>query len=542
MSDLLRLLEREAVPAEETSRWYCDRPACDGQPHGPSWHWCAHPEGRHPDHAPECRHARSAQRPPDDGDWFVWLLISGRGFGKSRCAAEWLIDRALHAPPAEWAVVARTADDVRKNARDFRAGLTHVFGAGALDDGTGYGCHIRQYNRHENDIYLDNGAVIHCLSADKPDKLRGYNLAGAWADELASWTSPESWDMLLMALREGSHTQVVVTTTPKPTALIRALTEKATKTDRRSYRLTTGSMFDNADNLAQNFVTDMRAAYEGTRLGRQELHGELLEDVAGALVSWQDIHSARMGPEDLDPKGRGITRNGELVAFTRIVVAVDPAATYDPEKKSDETGIVVCAKGRDGHGYVLGDYSCKKSPKEWAKTAVMAFEKHGADRIVAEKNQGHGMVEEIIRSVAPYVPYTAVMAKDSKRLRAEPITALYEQGRIHHVGEFKALEDQLITWEPDSKMKSPDRMDALVHGMTELGLAKLGSIDVFRAFIERDGARKATKEPAERRDLGRRLARAGGGVELARRRQQARCKHRIRYGGTGCVFCGKDPA
>ncbi len=517
--DLLSLVERDVYTPDNVSRWYCDRPDCDGTPHGEHWHWCAHPlDGPH---TKECRHARASQRPPD-GSWFYWLLLSGRGFGKSRAAAEWLVEQAWNSPPAEWAVIARSSVDARKCARDMDAGLVKVAGR-----------RLRQYNRHEEDVYLENGAVIHLISADKPDRLRGFNLAGAWCDELASWRYPETWhEGLLPTLRSGSRPRVVITTTPKPTALLRELVEKA-RADlekpigERSWALTTGSTYDNAANLADQFVEQMQAAYSGTRVGRQELYGELLLDEAGALVSYAMIEDARMEPSDLRD-----------VNLSRIVVAVDPATSYG--EGSDETGIIVCGRDREGHGYVLADYSCRESPEGWAKQAVKAFERYEADRIVAEKNQGGSMVEHVIRSVAPHIPYTPVMARVSKRLRAEPITALYEQGRIHHAGTFEVLEDQLITWSPESK-KSPDRMDALVHGFTELGLARWGQgaafVEMWKRQIEnpRDGltpSQRAIKRDQERR------SRSG----LLRRRTRA-CKHLFRAGpaGTLCVHCNEPP-
>lgn len=512
MADLLQLLGVESVPPVTPSRWFCDRAGCDGSPHGPHWHWCEHPLVG--PHDKTCRHARAAQRPPD-GAWFMWLLLSGRGFGKSRAAAEWLVDKALRAEPAEWAVVARSSADVRKNARDMDAGLFKVAG-GLIEEGG----HVEQYNKHEEFIRLDNGALIHCLSADKPDKLRGFNLAGAWCDEMASWRYPEAWDMLQMALREGEHTQVVVTTTPKPVPLLKMLTDRARAEaekplSERSYHITTGSTFDNAANLAPNFIREMESQYGGTRMGRQELLGELLFDTVGALVSYDMINDAR----EVAPPEEG---------FVRVVVAVDPAATYG--EKSDETGIVVCAKDRQGHGWVLGDYSCRKSPRDWATDAVMAFERHSADRIVAEKNQGHAMVEEIIRSVAPHIPYTGVQAVAGKRLRAEPVTALYEQHRIHHLGTFPELEEQLVTWEPETR-KSPDRMDALVHGMTELGLARWGQ---GRAFVEM-WQRRAARGDTPREPSLRKRARSKAISRYART-----CKHLYRAGpgGTRCVHCG----
>jgi phage terminase large subunit-like protein len=320
------------------------------------------------------------------------------------------------------------------------------------------GTQITHYNRTLGDIYLTNGAILHLVSADKPDRLRGYNLAGAWCDEVSSWRYPDAWYLtLLPALRDiRSDPRVVVTSTPKPAGLLRDLVDASAATG--STVITRGSTFDNADNLSAKFIAEMRERYEGTRRGRQELYGELLTDVEGALVTQQMIDEARLTtmPD---------------VAMVRIVVAVDPATTSG--EHSDETGIIVCAKGIDGFGYVLADYSCKDTPDGWARRVAAAYETHNADRVVAEKNQGGDMVESVVRSVHPNIAYKGINARQGKRLRAEPVAALYEQGRIKHVGYFTKLEDQWTQWVPSPTSDSPDRLDALVHGMTELGLVSM---------------------------------------------------------------------
>lgn len=534
MTDLFGMLAGLAQPAERRSPWYCDRPDCDGEPHGPHWQWCDHEcpgqfdrargcslgcgKGEAHHHTPLCRHARAAQRPPE-GNWFIWMLLAGRGFGKSKAAAEWIVEAATSQDPAEWAVVARNATDVRKNARDMTAGVVQAAERRGV---------LRQYNRHEEDAYLTTGAIIHFVSADKPDRLRGFNLAGAWADELCSWRfASETWDYgLLPALRAGEHPRVVVTTTPKPIPLLKRLVEEAqaeaTKPpSERSKVLTTGSTFDNQKNLADNFIAEMRSTYGGTRIGRQELEAELLFDEAGSLVTPELIEGARI-------------EYAELPELQRIVVAVDPAGTYG--EGSDETGIIVCAKDREGHGYVLADHSCRRSPHEWASVAAAAYERWQADAIAAEKNMGHDLVEGVIRSVAPHVRYIPIQAALGKRLRAEPITALYEQGRIHHVGVFPQLEEQLCAWTPDAK-KSPDRMDALVHGFTELGLAKWGIgqawLDYYRGVVEKDAT---TPAPAAPRRAGFLL-----GESPPPATPPSRCEHRWFPDGDGghhCARCG----
>ena len=449
INSVTALLADTYNPLEERSRWYCDDLYCDGTPHK-GWDW---------------KHCRINQRPPDS-DWFIWLLMSGRGFGKSRCASEWLIREASRTPSTEWAVVAPTGFDSRKCAEDLSVGIVKIAPKGTGPDGTV----IAKYNRTLGDIYLTNKSIIHLISADKPDRLRGFNLAGAWCDELASWRYPDAWHLgLLPTLREKRvNPRVVVTTTPKPVTLLRSLVEEDHELG--SIIITRGSTFDNADNLAPKFLEEMRIRYEGTRRGRQELYGELLTDVDGALVSQDMIDTARVRPP-LD------------IHLPRVIVAVDPATTSGED--SDETGIIVCAKGSDGRGYILADLSCKESPDGWARIVAKAYDQYGADRVIAEKNQGGDMVERIVRSVQPNIAYKGVSAKVGKKLRAEPIAALYEQGKVSHVGYFAELEDQWCTWIPDAgrSQKSPDRVDALVHGLTELGLIGLPGVH-FREWME----------------------------------------------------------
>ncbi len=305
-----------------------------------------------------------------------------------------------------------------------------------------------------------NGAIATTYSSENPSELRGPQHDLAWCDEPAAWNDARkgdvidtSWNNLMLGLRLGKDPRCVISTTPRNVRLIREVLAADTTVK------TTGTTYDNLDNLAPTFRAQVLAAYEGTRIGRQELMGELLTDVEGALVSIEMIDAQRQ-------------MQMPNVMLVRIVVAVDPATTSG--ENSDETGIVVCAKGADGRGYVLADLSCKMSPDGWAHVVAAAYEKYSADRVIAEKNQGGDMVETIVRSVMPNIAYRGVTARVGKRLRAEPVTALYEQGRISHVGSFPSLEDQLTTWVPDSG-ESPDRLDALVHGFTELGLVSGGN-------------------------------------------------------------------
>ena len=317
------------------------------------------------------------------------------------------------------------------------------------------------WNRSLGELFFENGARIKCFSAEEPERLRGPQHHRAWADELGAWRyQQETWDQMQFGLRLGDQPQIVVTTTPKPTPLLRQLL-----TADNTY-LTRGSTYDNLANLAPTMAATILAKYEGTRLGRQELYGEILEDVEGALWTAQLIDDNRVT---------------DFPQLTRIVVAIDPAVTSGED--ADETGIVVVGKGEDGHAYVLADRTIRDTPAAWARKAVQAFHDFGGiGTIVGEKNQGGDLIEMTVRSVEPGIPYKGISAKVGKRLRAEPISALYEQGRVHHVGNFRALEDQMTGWLPDSGY-SPDRLDALVHAIAELNLAKGSSADRFFAQI-----------------------------------------------------------
>ncbi|WP_424139384.1 terminase large subunit domain-containing protein [Roseomonas chloroacetimidivorans] len=283
-------------------------------------------------------------------------------------------------------------------------------------------------------------------------------------DELAAWRYPEAWDMLMFGLRLGDDPRAVVTTTPKPVKLVRDLLRDPTTA------VTRGSTYENKGNLAPAFLSQIVAKYEGTRLGRQELNAEVLEDVPGALWNREMLDSLRIkrAPEDLK----------------RIVVAVDPAGSSGED--ADETGIVVCGLGRDGHGYVLEDLTCRESPDGWAQAAVNAYRRHKADRIVAERNFGGDMVESTIRTVDRNVPVTLVHASRGKVRRAEPVAALYEQGRVHHVGAFAAMEDQMCAFTADfDRAKagySPDRLDAAVWGLTNLMVEGQAPQPVFGTY------------------------------------------------------------
>lgn len=383
--------------------------------------------------------ARPNQLPPS-GDWRVWLILAGRGYGKTRTLAEWVREQITKKRCSRLAIVARTAADVRDVLVDGESGILAV--CPPWDRPI--------YEPSKRRLTWPNGALATTYAATEPDQLRGPQHDGAVCDELATWQYPETWDNLMLGLRLGPDPRCVVATTPKPVKVLKDLLRQPTT------RVTTGSTYENIANLAPAFVEQIIARYEGTRIGRQELHAQMLEDNPDALWkrdSMIEAHRATKVPE-----------------MTRIVVAVDPAATS--AEGADETGIVVAGRGRDGHLYVLEDLSLRGTPHEWARAAVAAYSKWHADRIVAETNQGGEMVELTIRTIDKNAPYKGVHAMRGKALRAEPVSSLYEQGKGHHVGVFPEMEDQMCQWVPGDK--SPDRLDALVWAATELMLGSQG--------------------------------------------------------------------
>jgi phage terminase large subunit-like protein len=310
------------------------------------------------------------------------------------------------------------------------------------------------YNRSRTKINLPNGSMIKGFSAEEPDTLRGPQHHGAWCDELAAWEYEDTWDQLQFGLRLGENPRVVVTTTPRPTSLVRDLVNRSTTF------VTRGSTFDNADNLSSIVLAELQARYNETRLGRQELYGEILEDVEGALWTKALIDRSR------------VEQHPHL---SRIVVSIDPAVTN--KASSDETGIIVAGCDSNGHGYLIADHSMRGSPLDWATKAVELFDAHKADSILVEVNQGGDMVSAVLKQVRPVLPIREIRAHVGKKLRAEPVAAMYEQGRIHHVGTFTKLEDQMTTWTP-ADPTSPDRLDAAVQAFSDL----LGTSSISNYF------------------------------------------------------------
>ena len=343
-------------------------------------------------------------------------------------------------PKTRWAVVAATNADITDTCFEGESGIISVL--------TRYGIfNEKDYNRTRSSYRLPNGSRIKGFSAEKPDRLRGPQHHGAWCDELAAWEYPETWDQLQFGLRLGVHPQTVITTTPRPTKIIKDLL----KDDENI--ITRGSTYENADNLAQSTLNTLQIKYADTRLGRQELYGEVLDDNPGALWNRTNLEATRIKPE-------------EMPILIRIVVGVDPAVTSGED--SDSTGIVVAGMSADGHYYVLADDTLKASPQVWAEKAVSSFEQHKADRIIAETNNGGDLVVHLLQQVKNTVPVKKVTASRGKAVRAEPIAALFEQGRAHMAGYFTNLEDELCEYEPGVTKESPDRMDAMVWALTEL--------------------------------------------------------------------------
>lgn len=396
------------------------------------------------------------------GNWTTWLILAGRGFGKTRTGAEWIRSQVTGSTPlaagrySRVALVAETAADARDVMVEGESGLLGVHPK----------AYRPIYEPSKRRLSWPNGAVATLYNATEPDQLRGPQHDLAWCDELAKWRySQETWDMLQFGLRLGDKPRQVVTTTPRPIPLIKKLmTESSTVTTR-------GSTFDNIGNLAPSFIKQIKSKYEGTRLGRQELEAEVLDDVPGALWTREMLDKARR------------KRTDKLPDMQRIVVAIDPAGKSQETAITEgtaETGIIVAGLGVDGRGYVLDDLSCSLSPNGWARRALSGYDMYKGDRIVVETNQGGDMVKQTIESVRPGISIAEVHASRGKVTRAEPIAALYEQGRVSHVGAFAQLEDQMVLFTPLGIVgeTTGDRTDALVWALTELFPSMINRIEV----------------------------------------------------------------
>ena len=383
-------------------------------------------------------YARDSQLPPP-GDWDTWLILAGRGFGKTRTGAEWVRAQVETRHATRIALVARTLPEAQSIMIEGESGILNI------------SPHWNQptYEPSKRKLTWPSGAHALVFSSHEPDQLRGPQFDAAWCDELASWEyAQETWDNLSFALRLGRRPRAVVTTTPKPIELIRSLPNSP------GVHVTRGSTFENQDNLAPSFFNGIIERYDGTRLGQQEIHAELMDEDEDALWKREWIEKARLG---------------SYPPISRIVVSIDPAMTARPT--SSETGIVVVgADMRRDQAYVLADESGRLTPNNMALRVAHLFDKFNATQIVVEANAGGEMVASTIKNaIERTLPIKTIQARRGKYIRAEPVAALYEQGRVHHVGRFPDLEDQMCTWTPDiGPSHSPDRADALVHAVTDL--------------------------------------------------------------------------
>lgn len=417
--------------------WYCGIDGCDGLPH----------EGM------EYKHARASQQPPS-ADFYLWLLLCGRGYGKTRTGAEWLTDKMKNRPNTYWALVAPTFDDGRDTMVEGESGLQFVLDRHKIR-------HV--WNRSLGQLSLYNDARLDLFSSEKPESLRGPNLSGAWGDEPASWSNPAlTWKNLQLMTRKDEP-QIVLTGTPTPSKFVNDLKNEADF-------VTRGSSYENQSNLAVRWFEKVVKPMEGTRLGRQEIHGEILADTEGALWVSEQIDHGRLEV----PK-----------RFERIVVSLDPSVSA---KKRDECGITVGGIARVKgtiHGWLLADYSLQAAPEAWATETVRVYDEWEADAVVAEINNGGDLVVSTLKVVNPLVRVKTVHASRGKIPRAEPVAAMYgdptnsetwNRAVIHHTKgtDFRLLEDEQTTYVQGDK-ESPNRMDSLVWLFSDLfGIKQTG--------------------------------------------------------------------
>jgi phage terminase large subunit-like protein len=405
--------------------------------------------------------ARDNQLEPE-GAWRIWFINAGRGFGKTRAGVEWVRTQIKNGHMRIAAIAATNSDIERVMVKGESGFLNACWEGDKTVKGQLLG--FPTWSPTKRTLTWDQGyykgkknkPVVEFYSAEEPERLRGPQFSGAWCDELAAWNKDmDTWDMLQFGLRVGTFPKICVTTTPKPTKLVRKILK-----DPQTH-VTTGSTFDNSANLADTYLTAVKEQYEGTRLGRQELYAEVLEEAQGALWTTDMLDRASVKQEDVPD-------------LTRIVVSIDPAITSNAE--SDMTGIVVAGIDVNGVAYVLGDYTDRLSPQGWASKAISLYHQYSADRIVAERNQGGEMIRRTLEVEDETVPIKLVHASRGKYARAEPVSALYERNLVKHVvnptdgSSLNELETQMRTWEPLGSIGSPDRLDALVWAITDLSL------------------------------------------------------------------------
>jgi phage terminase large subunit-like protein len=429
---------------------------------------------------------RPEQQAPD-GDWNIWIYLAGRGAGKTRSAAEWVREQAKYTTTGQrrFALVARTAADVRDVIVEGESGIMNVTPPSERP----------LYEPSKRRLTWPNGNTATCFTADEPDSLRGPQFTHAWGDEVAAWRqTPDAagmtaFDNLRVGTRLGSNPQIMITTTPKRVPLLYTLLEEAKRGNK--VVVSRGSTMDNSGNLSSSYLDTITGVYAGTRLAAQELYGEMLDSIDGALWTIEMIEASRQGV---------------LPPTTPLrVIGVDPSVAENPR---DACGIVVCASTADRdlykrHAWVLEDATILGSPEVWANKVVEMARRWGAP-VVAEVNQGGALVRNAINTIDPTIKVFEVHSKQGKALRAEPIVLAYEQQRVHHIGYIAELEDQMTSWIP-GEGKSPDRVDALVHAMTAL------LIKPPQGFV---GGKLTAKSPAARRIPGIRGGFGNGGARV----------------------------
>jgi len=411
------------------------------------------------------------------GDWNVWYVNAGRGFGKTRAGVEWVRGKIKNGAMRVAAIAATNSDIERVMVNGESGFLARCWKNDKDSKGRLLGSPTWSPTKRalvwDQGYYKDQKQkpTVLFFSAEEPERLRGPQFELAWADELAAWNRDrDTYDMLQFCLRLGKHPQVCVTTTPKPTKLVRDIL-KNPKTV-----VTYGSTFDNSANLASTYIEAVKTQYEGTRLGRQELYAEVLDEASGALWNRQLLQTCEVEVDN--PVEFAQT-------LARVVVAVDPAVSANAE--SDMTGVVVAGQDVNGVCYILQDATDRFTPEGWAARAIELYHEYGADRIVAERNQGGEMVRYTFKTVDETIPIKLVHASRGKFARAEPVSALYERGRVKHVKGLDALEDQLVQWCPLGSIGSPDRLDAMVWAVTELALKGVVKPELNLAYADAKG-------------------------------------------------------
>lgn len=474
VNELYAIRQAEAGQVEAATRWRCDRETCDGSPHE-GFHHCAHPLVS-PDHVPSCRHARTAQRPPPLWPRLgkrVHLLRGGRGSGKSKSGSWGLAELILSSPPGEYAVVAPTFADARDICMEgSESGLIVALGGRVGEQGRliEKGPYITAWNRTNGQLRLLNGSVVYTDGADDGAyRIQGHNLRAIWCDEIGLWKKwKAAWDESIRYAVRLAPAKIIATGTPKHSMPGRALMRRLIKGD--AYTEGDGQVHgvqlkteDNAPNLDPSALASFLAS-KGTRLERQELEGELLEDVEGALWKSETLDLYRTpdprpeGTTDDDPFG--IQALFALINPTRVGIGVDPAVSFGED--SDEHGIIVAAKGADGDIYVFEDLSKRCPVTAWPPIVMDGFDRCQADRIIGEANNGGDYIEATVRAAGFQGGYEKVTASRGKTVRAEPLAQFAAQGHMHIVGYLPELESQLCSWVPGESDDSPDRLDALV--------------------------------------------------------------------------------